>query len=390
MFTEDIMFHNPGPTNIPSAILSAIGRPVMDYRSGAFSDIVRQCQNGLARVLGTSQTVIIMPASGHGAWDATLVNLFSPGDKVLVLNIGYFSNSWGSYARKLGLETIVHQGDALEGVDFVQLEQELLNDKKNSIKGVLVAHCETSTGMMTDIAKVRQLLDQIKHQALLLVDVISSLGCADFRMDEWGVDVAAGGSQKGLMMPTGLCFAGISKKALAASQTAGLPRAYFDWQEMLVDGRQENFAGTAPVQMFYGLQEALRLIDEEGLQAVLARHDRIARAVRTAISHFASDGKSFHLYLNDAKSSPSMTTIFFNGEGVADRVREAALQRHKLQLGAGIGALKGKVLRIGHMGKLHNSHIIGALGGLQMALLDAGVDVQSGGLDAAIAVLCGE
>lgn len=387
MFSDDVFFHNPGPTNIPSSVLDAIRRPVIDYRGFVFAEILQDCLSGLSNILKTRQSVVIMPASGHGAWEAALVNLFSPGDKVLVLEIGYFSNSWGSYARKLGLDTLIHRGDSRNGVDYCQLEQELAADKKNTIKGILVAHCETSTGLMTDIARIRQILDKVGHKALLLVDVISSLGCADFRMDAWGVDIAAGAVQKGLMMPTGLCFAGISKKALQAIQTARLPRAYFDWREMLIDGRQENFAGTAPVQMFYGLKEALRLISDEGLDQVLQRHDRYARAVRAAIRNFSAEKGSFHLYLDEEKSSPSLTTIIFDNEGSADRVRATALKMHKVQLGAGIGELKGKVLRLGHMGRLHNAHLIGTLAGLQMAMLDAGLNVKPGGLDAAINIL---
>lgn len=387
MTCEDVLFHNPGPTNIPSSVLDAIRQPVMDYRGAAFPAILDDCLTGLAGVLGTRQSVAILPATGHGAWEAALVNLFSPGDRLLVLSVGYFGDSWADYARRFGLMTLMHDCNPRTGVDAANLERELRADGEGTIKGVLVTHCETSTGVMTDIAMVRRILDQTGHPALLLADVVSSLGCAEFEMDAWGVDVAAGAVQKGLMMPTGLSFTGISGKALEASQSARLPRAYWDWREMLVDGRQVNFPGTAPVQMFYGLKEALRLIAEEGLPAVLARHRRTGEAVRQAVRVWSAGDADIALHVDGADASPCLTTIAFRNDDVAERIRAVALSRFKVQIGGGIGVLKGKVVRIGHMGRLPGAHLIGALAGLQMAMTAEGVKYQPGGLDAAIDML---
>ncbi|SDN40826.1 alanine--glyoxylate aminotransferase family protein [Ensifer sp. YR511] len=387
MSLQDVLFNNPGPTNIPSSVLEAMRRPVIDYRGSEFYRIRQGCLNGLGKVLKTESSIVVMPATGHGAWETALVNLFSPGDELLSLSLGYFGDAWARYARKFGLKTVQHKCDRRHGVNFEQLERELRADLGGRTKGILVTHCETSTGIMTDVAEVRRVLERTGHPALLLVDVISSLGCADFRMDAWKVDVACGAVQKGLMMPAGLCFLGVSEKALSASRSSTLPKAYWDWNEMLVDGRQSNFPGTAPVQMFYGLEEALRLIDEEGLEAVHQRHQRIASCAKAAVRTWSGTSKDIALFSDNDSNSPSLTTIVFKRPNLADRVRETALSRHKVQLGGGIGELEGILIRIGHMGKVHDGHLLGALAGLQAAMRVNEVDLQPGGLDAAIACL---
>lgn len=383
MIPEDVFYHNPGPTNIPSSIHEAMRRPIIDYHSKEFHHILDRCLDGLGRVIKTHQTVVAYPASGHGAWEAALVNLFAPGERILCLSTGFFGDGWATYATKLGYDAVILSGDRRKGIAYDQVENVLRDDKGHSIKGVLVTHCETSTGTMTDVHTVRQLLDRAGHSALLLVDVISSLGCADFRMDEWGVDVAAGASQKGLMLPVGLAFVGISEKASAASKSSKLRRAYWDWDRLLENGRQVRFPGTGPVHLFYGLDEAIRLIEDEGFDEVLKRHVRHAAAARAAMRVWAQAG-AVELYVDEKVTSPALTTLMFRNEPIAEQVRQTAFEHFKVQLGGGLGDLRGQILRLAHMGRLHPSHLMGALSGIELALTAEGVPVGKGGLEAAL------
>lgn len=385
---QDLMFQNPGPTNIPSRVQAAMGRPVMDYRGDTFREIFADCLNGVAKVLRTSGPVVIYPTSGHGAWEAALVNSFSPGQRVLVLVTGFFGKGWADYACRLGLDVQVFTGDLRHGMDYEDLRRLLERDTgPGRFAGILVTHCETATGAMTDCARVREVLNATGHPALLLVDAISSLGCADFRMDDWQVDVAVGASQKGLMMATGLGFTGISEKALAASRTAGLARAFWDWGSALAGGRvQVNLPGTAPVQMFYGLQESLAMLFDEGLEAVLARHARTARAVRAAVGRWAQGG-SVELFVHESVASPSVTAIGMRAGKGAEAVREVALRQHHVQLGAGLGDLKDRQLRIGHMGRLSSAQTVGVLAGVEMSMRAQGLALGQGALEAAMHVL---
>jgi len=383
VFSDDVFFHNPGPTNIPSSVLEAMRRPVIDYRGAVFREIMAECLEGLGRVLGTSQSVVIVPATGHGAWETALVNLFSPGDALLSLSIGYFGEAWADYAARLGLLPEKLPSDPRAGVDYAALEERLRRDDSHTIKGLLVTHCETSTGVMTDISEVRRILDGTGHPALLLVDVISSLACAEFGMDACGVDVTVGACQKGLMMPAGLCFLGISAKALEASRSARLPRAYWDWGQMLVAGWQANFPGTAPVQMFYGLREALRLIADEDLSNVIKRHARHAAAAQATVCRWA-EGGDVALFGPVETSSPSVTTIAL-AEGIsAQAIRDTALGQFKVQLAGGIGELRDRVIRIGHMGKLHAAQLFGVLAAMEMSMAVLGMRYGHGGIQIAM------
>jgi alanine-glyoxylate transaminase/serine-glyoxylate transaminase/serine-pyruvate transaminase len=379
-------FQNPGPTNIPDRILRAMDRASMDFMGKEFAEIADFCFAGLKRVFKTRQTMFVYASNGHGAWEAAVVNLFSAGDKVLVLETGRFSASWGEMATAYGLEVETLNFDWRTGVVPAKVEERLKADTARDIRGVLLVHNETATGMTHPVAEVRQAIDRAGHPALFLSDTISSLASIDFRMDEWKVDVAVGGSQKGLMLPIGMGFTGVSKKALDATQSATLPRAYFDWRLML--GRQpQKFPGTAPVHHFYGLAEAIRMLDEEGLDACFARHRKLGEATRAAVRAWG-EGGGLQLYCANPKLYSDSVTAILMAPGIdAEKVRTAALDRFNVSLGGGLDSLKGKVFRIGHMGDLNEPMLLGALASVEMSLKVAGIPYKKGGVDAAMAVL---
>jgi alanine-glyoxylate transaminase/serine-glyoxylate transaminase/serine-pyruvate transaminase len=377
-------FFNPGPTNIPDSVLRAMARPVMDFLSDEFLEIHRRCHAGLMRVLKTRQHLFVYAASGHGAWEASLANLFSPDDLVLVLESGYFSENWGGAAEALGLRAETLKADWRVGVEPTALQQRLAADKGHEIKAVLAVHNETATGMTHPVADYRRAIDAARHPALYCVDTISSLGSFDFRMDEWGIDVAVGGSQKGLMLPTGMSFCGVSAKALAASQRATLPRKYWDWRGMQ-RREPQSFPGTTPVHMFFGLDESLRLLEAEGLEAVFARHHRLAEATRQAVLAWGADGKGPELFCrNPDRFSDSVTAVLVPAGSDADALRKVAINRYNLSLGGGLGPLGGKVFRIGHLGELNEPMLLGALGTLELAMRTVGIPHRPGGVEAAI------
>ncbi|MBM3532731.1 MAG: aminotransferase class V-fold PLP-dependent enzyme [Alphaproteobacteria bacterium] len=379
-------FQNPGPTNIPDRILRAMDRVSMDFMGKEFAEIADFCFAGLKRVFKTRQTMFVYASNGHGAWEAAVVNLFSAGDKVLVLETGRFSASWGEMATAYGLKVETLNFDWRTGVEPAKVEERLKADTARDIRGVLLVHNETATGMAHPVAEVRRAIDRAGHPALFLSDTISSLASIDFRMDEWKVDVAVGGSQKGLMLPIGMGFTGVSKKALDATQSATLPRAYFDWRLML--GRQpQKFPGTAPVHHFYGLAEAIKMLDEEGLDACFARHRKLGEATRAAVRAWG-EGGGMQLYCSNPRLySDSVTAILMSPGIDAETIRTTALDRFNVSLGGGLDSLKGKVFRIGHMGDLNEPMLLGALAAVEMSLKVAGIPHKKGGVDAAMAVL---
>jgi alanine-glyoxylate transaminase / serine-glyoxylate transaminase / serine-pyruvate transaminase len=379
-------FANPGPTNIPDSVLLATAHQTMDFNDPAFLEVYDACLEGLRRVLRTRQHVFLYTGSGHAAWEASLVNLLSPGDAVLILESGYFSESWARMAKDLGLEVRTVPADWRMGVDIAAVRAALAEDAARAIKAVCVVHNETATGMMIPIQEVRAALDAAGHPALLLGDTISSLGSLDFRMDEWGVDAAVGGSQKGLMLPTGMSFTGVSEKAMAAHATSRLPKHYFNWTNML-GRRHRSFVGTVPTSLFYGLQESLRLIEEEGLENVLARHSRLAEAVRRCVKHWSGNDGPQLFCLNPARYSDSVTAVTMPEGHDADALRAVALGRFNLSLGGGLGPLGGRVFRIGHLGDLNEPMVLGTLSTVELAMRVAGVPHAPGGVDAAIAHL---
>lgn len=380
-------FMNPGPTNIPERILRAMDRGTIDFTGAQFKDIAEECVAGLKQVFKTEQTILAYAATGHGAWEAALVNLFSPGDKLLVVESGFFSLNWGMRGEAFGLEVETLPKDWRHPADPAKLEARLRDDREHRIKAVLVVHCETSTGVVNPIAGLRAAIDAAGHSALFLVDTISSLASIDFRMDEWGVDVVVAGSQKGLMLPTGMAFTGISAKALSASAAARLPRVYWDWRRLLGEGSQAYWNGTAPVHLFYGLQEALRMIEAEGLDNVFARHHRLAEATRCAVRAWSRDGGPQVYAIEQGAQSNTVTAVLVPEGHDADMVRRTALDRFNVSLGGGLDRLRGQVFRIGHLGDLNEPMVLGALAAVEMALAIAGVPHGKGGVTAAMEYL---
>ncbi len=381
-----LFFANPGPTNIPDSVLRAMGHHTVDFMDGAFMALYARCVDGVKRVLKTSQTVFFYTGSGHAAWEASLTNLFSPGDRILVLETGHFSESWGRMANSLGVTVQTVPADWGKGPAMADLRAALEADAGHVIKAVCAVHNETSTGLTLPLAEIRAAIDAAGHPALFLADTISSLGSIDFRMDEWGVDAAVGGGQKGLMLPTGLSFTGVSAKAMAAHQASTLPKHYFSWTQML-SRPHRSFIGTVPANFFFGLAEALRLIEEEGLENVFARHTRLAEAVRRCVRHWSGNG-GLRLFCEDpARFSDSVTAIRMPEGFDAEALRRTAMQRFNVSLGGGLGPLGGKVFRIGHLGDLNEPMILGTLAVVEMALKINGVPHMPGGVDAAMAWL---
>src|SRR5271170_2201955 len=273
----------PGPTNVPDRVLQAIAAPTIDHRGPEFAEMAKEIVAGMKRVFQTGETVIVYPSSGTGAWEAALANTLSPGDRVLMFETGHFASLWRAMAARLGLEIEFVPGDWRHGVDPALVEEKLAADRAHQVKAVCVVHNETSTGVASRIAEIRAAIDHARHPALFMVDTISSLASIDYRHDEWGVDVTVGGSQKGLMLPPGLSFNAISAKALAASKTATLPRAYWDWPPMIAAGETGFFPFTPATNLLFGLDAAIAMLEEEGLANVFARHDRLAEATRRAV-----------------------------------------------------------------------------------------------------------
>jgi len=380
-------YQNPGPTNIPERVLRAMDRGNIDFTGAAFKAIAEECFAGLKRVFKTDRTILAYPATGHGAWEAALVNLFSPGDKVLVLESGFFSLNWGLRGAAFGLEVETLPNDWRTAIEPGKLEDWLRDDREHAIKAVLAVHCETSTGVVNDIAALRRAIDAARHPALFLVDTISSLASMDFRMDEWGVDVVVAGSQKGLMLPTGMAFTAASSRALAASAEAKLPRVYWDWRRLIEGSSQSFWNGTAPVHLFYGLQEALRMLEEEGLDQVFARHHRLAEATRRAVQAWRrNDGPE--IFASDPRArSDSVTAVLMPEGHNADALRQLCLDRFNVSLGGGLDRLRGRVMRIGHLGDLNEPTILGAIAAVEMALELGGVPHGRGGVQAAMEYL---
>ena len=370
----------PGPTNVPERILRATSRPTIDHRGPEFSRLGLELLEGLKPVFKTSGKVVIFPGSGTGAWEAAIVNTLSPGDKVLMFEVGQFAALWQEMARNLGLDVQYVPGDWRHGVDPGTVESILGEDRGHKIKSVMVVHNETSTGVASRVDQVRKAMDRAGHPALLMVDTISSLASIDFRQDEWGVDVAIAGSQKGLMLPPGIGFNAISEKALAASKSARLPKSYWDWKPMLSNNEKGFFPYTPATNLLYGLRESLQMLREEGLENVFARHSRHAEATRRAVRAWGLE----IVCLDPKEYSSSSTTIFLPAGHNADELRALILERFNMSLGSGLGKLAGKAFRIGHLGDFNDLMLAGTLGGVEMGLGLADVPHSKGGIAAAL------
>jgi alanine-glyoxylate transaminase/serine-glyoxylate transaminase/serine-pyruvate transaminase len=372
--------HIPGPTPVPDRILRAIDTPLIDHRGPEFAKLNRRCLDGIKTIFKTTNPVIIYTATGTGAWEAALTNTLSPGDKVLMVQTGQFSAQWTTMATRLGLVPVTIATDWRTGADPAQIEAQLKDDKKHEIKAVCVLHNETATGCLSPIAEVRKAIDRASHPALLFVDAISSLASVDYRHDEWGVDVTIAGAQKGLMLPPGMSFNAVSDKALAASKTAKLPRSFLSWDDMLTMNKQSFFPYTPATQMIQGLAVAIEMLHEEGLDNVFARHARLGEASRRAAKAWG-----FEVLCRDAKYySPTVTAVLLPEGHDADKFRALALEHFNISYGASFGPYAGRYFRIGHMGDVNDTMLIGGLGATEMALGLSSIPHKNGGVQAAM------
>lgn len=375
----------PGPSNVPDPVLRAMSKPTIDHRGPEFGLMTDRILGNLKEVFQTTKPVLLFPSSGTGAWEAALVNTLSPGDRVLAFETGHFATLWKAVAERMDLEVDWIEGDWRRGADPTAIEAELAKDPNHEIKAVLVVHSETSTGALSDIAGVRRALDSAGHPALLLVDTISSLGSVDFRHDEWGVDVTVCCSQKGLMLPPGLGMNAVSERALEVSASAKLPRSYWDWGPVLKMNERGFFPYTPPTNLLYGLDVALEMILSEGLENVFSRHRRLAVATRKAVQAWGLE----MCCRKPEECTDSLSAVWMPEGHDADELRRLILRRFDLSLGTGLGKVKGRLFRIGHLGDINDLMLAGTLCGVEMGLGLAGVPHEKGGVAAAMDYLAG-
>jgi len=381
----------PGPSPVPDRILRAMSLPTIDHRGPEFGALGRKVLRGMQQVFQTKHPVVIYPASGTGAWEAALVNVTSPGDAVLMFETGHFATLWHKMALRLGLKpeflSVPGTDDKTglpwswrRGVQADMIEQRLRADASHGIQAVCVVHNETSTGVTSDIAAVRRAVDAAKHPALLMVDTISGLACAEYRHDDWGVDLSISGSQKGLMLPPGMSFNALSPKAIEASKRALLPKAFWAWDEIVEMNKGGYWPYTPNTNLLYGLSEALDMLLEQGLDAVFARHRRWGEGVRGAV-------RAWGLGIQCADAavySPVLTGVVTPPGLDADALRKLIHDRFDLSLGTGLGKVKGRMFRIGHLGDCNDLTLLAALSGVEMGLKLSGVALAGSGVQAAM------
>ena len=375
----------PGPTNIPDRVLRAMDMPGLDHRGPEFAELGFAVLAGMQRMFRTKQPVVIYPSSGTGAWEAAIVNTLSPGDKVLMCETGQFAVLWRGIADKFKLDVDFIPGDWRHGADIAEIERRLAADKAHKIKAVMVVHNETSTGCVTAPLDVRKAMDRAKHPALLMVDTISGLGSLDYEHDAWGIDVSVAGSQKGLMLPPGLGFNAVSEKALAAAKANPGMRSYWEWQDMIAFNKAGTFPYTPAINLLMGLSEAIRMLEEEGLENVFARHKRHSAATRAAMKVWGLDTQC----QDPQAHSPALTGVVMPEGHDADHFRKVVLENFDMALGTGLNKIKGRVFRIGHIGHFNDLMLMGTLSGVEMGLDLAKVPHRKGGVLAAMEVLTG-
>ncbi|GGF72433.1 serine--glyoxylate aminotransferase [Paracoccus acridae] len=373
----------PGPSPVPDRVLRAMSAQVIDHRSPEFGELGLEALAAIKTIFKTTQDVIIYPSSGTGAWEAALANVLREGDSVLMYETGHFATLWKKMAEKLGIEAEFIGGDWRSGADPDQIEQRLRADSGHKIKAVCVVHNETSTGSVSPIADVRRALDAAGHPALLMVDTISGLGSIDFRFDEWGVDVAVSGSQKGLMLPPGISFNAVSAKAVEVSKAGGTRRSYWDWHDMIAINAKGYFPYTPATNMLYGLVEAIKMMHEEGLDTIFARHQRHGAATRAAVRAWGLDV----LCNRQGHESGVLTAVVMPEGHSADHFRSEALRHYNISLGSGLSKVADKIFRIGHLGDINDLTLIGALSGVEMGLAKAKVPHEKGGVGVAMQYL---
>jgi alanine-glyoxylate transaminase/serine-glyoxylate transaminase/serine-pyruvate transaminase len=370
----------PGPTNVPDRVLRAMDQPVIDHRGPEFAELGQAILDEMREIFQTRGHVIVYPSSGTGACEAALVNTLSAGDRVILFETGHFSNAWLHIGERLGLDIDYVPGNWRRGASPADLEARLSSDTRHAVKAVVVVHNETSTGVTSRISELRRVMNRLRHPALLIVDAISSLACIDYRMDEWEVDVTVCGSQKGLMVPPGLGFNAISDKAIAANKNAKLPRSYWDWQEMLRHNQGGFFPYTPATNLLFGLREALKMMQEEGLANMFNRHLRHGQATRAAVHAWGLE----IVCEEPSEYSNSMTAVFTPEGYDADELRKIILENFDMSLWAGLGKLARKAFRVGHLGSFNDLMLAGTLSGVEMGLRLAGIPHHEGGVMAAL------
>ena len=369
----------PGPSNVPDRILNAMCYPTIDHRGPEFSELALKCLSDIKTIFKTKNPVIIFPASGTGAWEAALVNTLNDGDNVLMVETGHFASLWNNMAQKLGLKVELLKTDWRQGLDPNEIEKRLRLDADKKIKAVCIVHNETSTGCTSDVKAVREILDNLNHDALLMVDSISGLASMNYEHDEWGVDITISGSQKGLMLPPGLSFNGISEKAINASKKSGLKKSYWDWDEHLEFNRTGFFPYTPATNLLFGLNEAIEMLHEEGLTNVFKRHARYSKATRIAVNALGLE-----VYCqNDERFSDVLTAVLVPENKDADQLRKIILENFNMSLGNGLSKLKGKVFRIGHLGDFNDISLLGTLSGVEMGLDLIQIPIREAGVEKA-------
>ena len=374
----------PGPTNVPDRVLRAMDYPTIDHRGPDFAELGLRVLDRIKLIFKTSEPVIIFPASGTGAWEAAIVNTLSAGDKILMFETGHFSTLWYDIAHKFNLEIEFVKGDWRTGVNPNIVEEKLKEDTEKKIKAVCAVHNETSTGVTSRIGEIRKAMDNADHPALLFVDTISSLGSIDYRHEEWKVDVTVGGSQKGLLLPPGLSFNAISSKALNAYKNSNLPKSYWDWEPMIENNKKGYFPYTPATNPLYGLDEAINILTEEGLENVFERHNRFAEATRIAVNAWGLE----ILCKNPEEYSSSLTAVLVPDGHDADALRKIILDDYNMSLGTGLAKVAGKVFRIGHLGDFNELMLAGTLSGVEMGLMKSKIPFKKGGILKALEFLC--
>lgn len=371
----------PGPTNVPDSVLRAISYPTIDHRGPEFSNMTKNIIEGLKEVVkGKKSTPIIFPSSGTGAWEASLVNILSEGDKILMFETGHFSTLWKTMAEKLGFTVDYISGDWRSGIDAEKIADAIKKDKDHNIKAICMVHNETSTGVTSKIPSIIKIIKSLSHPAIIMVDTISSLGSIDYSHDDWDVDVTIAGSQKGLMLPPGIAFNFVSEKAIEASKSNNYKRSFWDWNEMITNNINGFFPYTPSTNILFGLEEALKLLKKEGLDNVFKRHERHANATRLAVKNWGLE----LLPLNEDEHSNSLTSILFK-EGVnADFIRKIILEKFNTSLGTGLGKWSGRIIRIGHLGDFNDPMLLGTLSSVEMGLSLGEIEYNSGGVKSAM------
>ncbi|MGO9762044.1 MAG: pyridoxal-phosphate-dependent aminotransferase family protein [Solirubrobacteraceae bacterium] len=372
----------PGPTNVPGRVLRAMSAPTIDHRGPAFAELTHTIQEGLRSLLATSQHVVMFAGSGTGGWEAALVNTLAPGARVLAFDTGHFARTWSEVATRLGFDVELVAGDWGRGVDPAVVESILSADPSHTFAATLIVHGETSTGVIADLPACRAAIDAAGHPCLLLVDIVSSLGASGYLHDEWGVDVAVGASQKGLLLPPGLAFNAVSERALKASRECESARSYWDWGAVIAANEAGMFPATPPTNLMFGLLEALAMLEEESMTAVLARHQRHAAATRAAVAAWGLET----VCTAPDRYHPGLTAVRLPAAFDERDVRSAIRERYGVSLGGGLGPLAGSVFRIGHLGDFNDAMLIGVLGAVELGLRQAGVECP-GGVGAAMDAL---